>query len=686
MTKIYRSLYLIMFALVSAPGVAVAQDEAPAEPARDVDKASAYYNFALGHLYSELAGAYGNKGNFVDKAIDAYRQAMEADPDASFLSEELSDLYIQAGRLREAVQDAESTLKKDPNDVNARRILARIYTRLIGDSRGGSVNAEMLTKATEQYEKITELRPENEKNWLALGWLYRLDQQLVKAEDAYKKALELDAENEDALVGLAQVYSSLGDTPRSAELLQKVVGKNPSARTVAFLAQTYESMKEYDLAAESYRQALELSPGNTEVKRAYAQSLLMAGKTDEALDVFAELAEEDPRDYDSLLRLSQIHRQRGRLADAREALDAAKEISPGNLEIQYTDVNLLEAEGKSEEAIAELKEILASTQRISYSRSERENRSIFLERLGLMYRNTQQYDKAVEIFQELAQLDPERAPRVAAQIADTYRQGRRFEEAFETIDAAHQEHPNDEMVGIIRATVLADLGRSDEAIAAIREVTGDEKEREDYLTEAQIYEKTKRFDLMDEALAAALELSNSNEDKSVVLFMRGAMFERQKRYAEAETEFRRVLAIDEDNSSAMNYLGYMFADRDENLDEALELIQKALEYEPNNGAYLDSLGWVYYRLERYNEALDYLHRAAETISNDPVIHDHLGDVYAKLGRLAEAITQWKRSLDEWDASPAGERDQAQIEKVQKKLEGAQVRLAKESSTVQTKQP
>src|SRR5207302_7147480 len=99
------------------------------------DKAAAYYHYSLGHLYSELAGASGNRGDLFNKAVESYKQALKADPSASFISEELSDLYIQSGRLREAVTEAEAALKQNPDDLNARRILARIYTRMISESQ-----------------------------------------------------------------------------------------------------------------------------------------------------------------------------------------------------------------------------------------------------------------------------------------------------------------------------------------------------------------------------------------------------------------------------------------------------------------------------------------------------------------------------------------------------------------------
>jgi len=139
-----------------------------------------------------------------------------------------------------------------------------------------------------------------------------------------------------------------------------------------------------------------------------------------------------------------------------------------------------------------------------------------------------------------------------------------------------------------------------------------------------------------------------------------------------------VLALNASNASALNYLGYMFADRGVKLEEAHTLIHKALELEPQNGAYLDSMGWVYFRMGNLSEAESYLLRALDRVTHDPAIHDHLGDVYFKAGRLKDAISQWQFSLKAYENSAPGEVEHAEVVKVQKKLEGAKVRLAKES--------
>jgi tetratricopeptide (TPR) repeat protein len=159
MTPTPRSVSLPCL-LILASAAFAQQAPPPAPPSGQADKAAAYYDYSLGHLYSELAAAYGNRGEYFSKAADAYRAALKADPSATFIAEELSDLYIQSGRLREAVLDAEEALKQNPNDLNSRRLLARIYTHLIGDSQTNQIDADMVKKAIEQYQKITEGRRE----------------------------------------------------------------------------------------------------------------------------------------------------------------------------------------------------------------------------------------------------------------------------------------------------------------------------------------------------------------------------------------------------------------------------------------------------------------------------------------------------------------------------------------------
>jgi tetratricopeptide (TPR) repeat protein len=653
----------------------------PAKPAAKADKGSAYYFYALGHLYAELAGGSGNRDYF-NKAVESYRSALKADPSASFIAEELSDLYVQSGRLREAVLEAEETLRQNPDDLNSRRLLARIYTHLIGDAQTNRVNQDMVKKAIEQYEKITQADPKDSESWLMLGRLDKIGQNSTGAIAAYKKALDLDPESEDAMTGLAMVYTDLGDTKAAADLLRKVADKTPNPRSLTNLAGVYEQLKDYSLAAEMLRRALEQQPGNSDLKHALAEDLLLSDQADDALKLYVELLEEDAKDGHSLLRMSQIYRGKKDYAKAREAIEKAKEIDPSNLEVLYNEVSLLEAEGKIPDAIKTMKGILDSTSKKTYTVSERGNRSMLLDRLGFLYRSSEQYALSVEVYRQIAEIDPDSSARALAEIVETYRLAKDFPKAEAEADAAYKKYPDDRVIRAVRASLLADLGKTDQAVAETSKLLDGKNDRETYINLAQIYEKAKNFSEMGKALDSAEKLSSSSEEKEGVVFMRGAMYERMKNFTAAEEEFRKVLAINPDNGSALNYLGYMLADRNVRLDEAQNLINKALEREPNNGAYLDSLGWVLFRQNKLPDAEETLRHALQFMSRDATVHDHLGDVYFREGKTREAIAQWQSSLKEWQTSAPGDLDHAEVAKVQKKLDDAKVKLARETGTKQ----
>ena len=129
------------------------------------------------------------------------------------------------------------------------------------------------------------------------------------------------------------------------------------------------------------------------------------------------------------------------------------------------------------------------------------------------------------------------------------------------------------------------------------------------------------------------------------LYFRGICYEREKQWSKAEADFKRVLAFEPENADALNYLGYTWVDRGENLTEAFEMIRKAVEIEPNSGAITDSLGWAHYKLGQYDEAKKNLEDAVELSPSSATIIDHLGDVYWKLGRFREAGYQWERALE-----------------------------------------
>jgi tetratricopeptide (TPR) repeat protein len=667
-----------LFLVVLMGSLCFAQAPPETTNASDNGRAGAYYNFAMGRLYAELAGAYGNRNDYVSKAIQHYQDALKADPSAGIIFEELTDLYIQTNRLRDAVTQAEDLLKQNPDNLDARRMLGRIYTRMAGDSQAGKVNEDYLKLAIEQYQKVTAKDAKDAESWVVLGRLYRFANNSVDAEKAYNEAIKAEPGNEDALTGLALLYSDVGDTRRAIEKLKAVTDKNPSERTLALLARAYRELRDYKSAADALQKAVALAPDDTRLIAELADNLFLCNQLDEALHLYQQLAADDPQNPMLPLRISEIYRVKRDFAKARESLAKAKTLDPDSLDVRIDEINLLETEGKTNEAIASLKGLLDETVRKSYSAADAANRATLLDRLGVFYRGAGQYAQAVETFRQIAPLEAQSAPRAEVQIIETYRAAKDFESARKESDAALKKYPNEHLVQLTHASLLGDMGKIDEAAAEIRGLMKSQDDREMQLELAQIYEKGKRWADMAPLLDQAEKLSMSDDDKAGVHFMRGAMYERMKKFDGAEAEFRKVLELDSDNAGAMNYLGYMLADRDVRLDEASQLIKKALDLDPQNGAYLDSLGWVYYRQGKLSEAEGLLVQALDHIGQDATVHDHLGDVYFKLGKTKDAIAQWQASLKVFQAGAQSESDPEEIASVGKKIEGARVRLAKET--------
>ena len=201
-----------------------------------------------------------------------------------------------------------------------------------------------------------------------------------------------------------------------------------------------------------------------------------------------------------------------------------------------------------------------------------------------------------------------------------------------------------------------------------------------------MYTRLRRWKEADEALTRPHRWQPGKKTSFTSSSCKGALADTQKRSEQAEAFFRQALEIDPNNAMTLNYLGYMFADKGVRLPEALKLIRKAVEQEPMNGAYLDSLGWVYFKLGEYELAEENLRQAVDRDQTDPTVHDHLGDLYEKTGRIRLAAAQWQLSLTEYEKTPSIDQEPGDLAKVQHKLEGAHVRLAKQDSSAAPVKP
>lgn len=646
-------------------------------PAAEPDRGAAYYNYTLAHLYANHAAEGIDSNANIDQAIAAYKAAIAADPRSAMLAEELTEFYIQFNRANQARSEAEAAIAKNPNDIVAHRMLARIYLGMLSQQGQRGVDPAMLRRATEEYQKVADLDPKDVTAWVTLGRLQGAAKNTDAAGRSFDKALALEPDNEDALVGRAGVFGEKGDVEAAAAMYEKAAQKNPSPESWQRLAAAYEQIKEYKLAAETIRKALALNPENApELRKALAVDLINAGEYKEAVSAYEAVVADEPDDAESLLRISQLHIQTGDFVKAREAQARAQKADPEAIEIALNEVSLLQAEGKPRDAIKQLKEILDGIVRPNYSAQQKARRIDLLERLAVMHRMMDQPNEAVAAYREILTLDPSVEARIATEIVDSYRGGKKFVEAQKESDAAARKFPKDRGVILSRAALDADMGRVDAATSETKKLLDGTDDRAIYMTLAELYEKGKKFDDARKSLDEAEKRSSEIGDKIGVWFMRGALFEKMKNLPLAEAEFRKVLGAVPDHNGALNYLGYMLTDRNVRLNEALGMIEKVIAREPNNGAYLDSLGWAYFRMSRFAQAEEQIRRAVDLAPGDPTMNDHYGDALMQQKKVREAVAAWEEALKQWQSSAPADKDQAEIDKIRNKLEQARKQLAR----------
>ena len=665
---------------------APASDSKPANQtsARKPDRAAAYFHYSMAHIYEELVTVYG-RSDLANKAIDEYRQAIDADPGSAYLTSGLAELYAKTGRIRDAVLEAQDILKRDPKNLEAHKLLGRIYLRSLGDMQTGgqSGGQNVLKLAIEQYEEIVKLDTDPGNlvdDHLLLGRLYRLNNDLQKAENEFKTAVKLQPDSEEAVTTLAYLYNEEGDSTRAVQALNSVPDAGRSAKLYSALGYTYEQQKQYKQAIEAYRHAIELDRDNLDAIRGLAQNLMNDGQTDAALDQYKIIADANPEDAQTYLRMAEIYRKQGKFDQALDSLKKAETMVQDSIEVPYQIATVYQAQGRDEEAAQTLKQLLDKTEKAdgNYTQGEKSNRAVFLERLGTIYREMGNNQSALDTFRKMLPLGDDNAVRGYQQIIDTYREAKQWPQATAAAKEAVQKLPNDRGLKMVLASQLADTGQADTAIEQVKALLkGNADDREVYVALSQMYTRLKRWNEAEQAINKAEQLSTKPEDKTYAVFVKGSVYEREKKYEQAEEAFKQVLNSDPQNAVALNYLGYMLADRGVRLDEALNYVKKAIDLDPANGAYLDSLGWAYYKLGKYDLAEQNLSKAVQRTPNDPTVQDHLGDVYQKVGRLKQAAAHWERALNEYNRSVSADVEPSEVAKVQKKLESARIKLARE---------
>src|SRR5207302_1641119 len=285
--------------------------------------------------------------------IEEHRQAIDADPTSEYLTAGLAELYAKTGRIRDAVMEAQDILKRDPNNLEAHKLLGRIYLRSLGDIQSGNGSQNVLKLAIEQYEQIIKIEPDSVDDHLLLGRLYKVNNDLQKAESEFKTALDRD--NLDAIRGLAE-------------------------------------------------------------------NLMNDGQSEAALEQYKVIADANPEDAQTYVRIAEIYRRSGKFDLALENLKKAQSMVPDSIDVPYNLARVYQAQGRYDDAAQILQDLLKKTEKPdnNYTQAEKNNRSVFLELLGSVYRDNNNSQLAIETFRKMLTLGDENAERGYQQIIDTY--------------------------------------------------------------------------------------------------------------------------------------------------------------------------------------------------------------------------------------------------------------------------
>ena len=661
-------------------------DKTPQTSNEDSARAQAYYDYTMGHI---LEQEYENSSQAEDasKAIEFYKKAYEMDPKSPVIGGRLAEMYWKAQRVPEAEAEAKAILKRNPDDVATHKLLGHIYLRALGNQVVGAGQSAQADRAIEQFREVVRLDPTDSESALWLEKLYRVENKHDEAEAVLRGILKSEPDNESAVEQLTQLLLDEGKSAEAVTLLQGILAKSPSATLLDLLGDAYTQTKDFAKAEDAYRKAVDMDPSEVTHYRGLGQTLMSEEKYPEALEIYKKLIDLMPDDADNYLRAAQIYREMREMDKAEESLIKARQYAPGSLEVLYNQALLYEAEGRFEDAIKVLSDAATNVRDQSGTLpSRRRTLAVIYQQLGQLYRENQNYSAAVNTYQELGKLGDEEDRRSRLLLMDTYRTSKDLPRALQVGKDSYTKYPSDPSIKASYALLLGENGQTDEAVKMLRpQLNGTASDRETYLNIAQIYERGRHYKEAEDAARAAESVSGSPDANEMAWFLLGAIYERQKQFDKAEAEFKKVLNVNPKNAAALNYYGYMLGDLGLRLDEAQILVQRALNEDPYNGAYLDSLGWIYFKENKLQDAETTLRKAVERESHDPTIHSHLGDVYSKLGRTDMAAAEWEKSLQEWKHVLPADVEDDKIAEIEKRISQVKHRVAQKAPSEEIKQ-
>ncbi|MEM7052099.1 MAG: tetratricopeptide repeat protein [Acidobacteriota bacterium] len=594
------------------------------------DNARARYLFTLAKMLAE-------EGE-LREAGEAFRRAETLAPDEPYLLIERAEFLFRlasraraaerrAEQLGEAVRLAEKAAEVAPENLDVLRALGQIHLALAGE-RAGS-----LESALAALEGIRRQTPGDLRTMMPLAQIYLRQGEANQAAEVLQDAVRQGPQSAAVYSLLADALQDAGRTAEASVALEKLLELDPLAVQARIeLAKNHGNGGDHEAALRVLEEAPEQVIDQPEVRSQMSWHLLRLERYDEALAAADDSLAKGADDLWLRFLRSQALIGLERTEEAQAEIAELRREEPDNLELVRTAADLFEREGRIDEAVAVLEEAIAGMQ---------EERALVRARFllaGLLARAGRVDDARQAFGPALGAEDREVRRSAYLILADLLAQEGRGEDALEVLASGTADLPE------LQAKTLDLLIREGSEGKARRLVQRLAKAGESAISvvAAQAAQAHQRYDWSLDLLESVLA---KRPDHRQALFSAGAAYERTNQQEKAEASFRRLLALEPDHAHALNYLGYMWAENGVNLEEALDLVQRAVALDPENGAFMDSLGWAHYRLGQYVQARQYLERAAGMVPDDGTVAAHLGDVYRALGENQRAAELYRRALD-----------------------------------------
>lgn len=607
----------------------------PARPAAQPSApshAEAYHSFLMGRL---LEG----EGD-TDGALAALKRASELDPSSAEIKAELAGFYARQNRPDEAVAAAQAALAIEPDSAEANYVIGSVYAAYAQREDAATTADQAIAnidKAIEHLERARVTRQYDLGISLTLGRLYLARSRDADAEAVLRRLVEEEPGIPEAHWLLAQAYETLGQRARAVAALQDTVSLEPRfARAWIRLGELAEGDGRWNDAAEAFQEAAQQSPHDPQLRLRQAQALINGGRAASARDLLREIAKASPADPGTLYLLSVAERNAGDLDAAQSTAERLTTIAPTDVRGTLALADVHSARYDDTRAVSVLEAAIGGLG----PQSSALGRMRLLTRLGLAWQRLGDYDKAIDAFERARAAGS--PGDVEPYLAQAYLAAGKPEKALELVSAAREHGADEVMLVRLEAQALGKANRHDEAIARLQSLLPAHETSVEVIVALAAAQADATH--VDDALATLERADARFKDNPELPFRRGAILEEAKRYEDAEQAFREAIRRDPLHDEALNYLGYMLAERGQKLEEATTLIERALDVEPGNPSYLDSLGWAWFKRGDLQKARQQLSSAADRAPHNSAIQAHLGDVLAALGDSAAAVAAWDRAI------------------------------------------